>query len=781
MNRQSAVTPMATPEMSRDSTMQPIARNSEYCNLPLCTRLMPLGVVSSVNRCVDLVWTTGVSVRRYDWLHDRVYLEQLSQEVGAVRMARLQSGTAPLLNTHSDWNLSSVLGVVESATSPADGGTAVVRFSKRDEVEPVFQDVKDGILTSVSLGAKLHKINMIAPGVEGNTEWIYRAVDWEPLELSLVPIGADPGATIRHTVHDAGFEADEVRETSPSSITFEAENMPRYFCECVTVTRNDVECASATCTNLLATPAITAVLTSVANQGITQAETSINLLQKGSTMSTEEQQQMRDSAVPGIITHIAEISTMQAPVASAEPDGGVGNSEAGAMNAITQERLRVRNIREAVRASTLDSKEQLIDGYIDRGLPTNVVLADVLRRMANISSADDIQRQTRSQAYSQTTSHFTMPYPHIETVVDEAESRREAMMLAVMHRVAPDSVKLTDHARMYRGMTLRELCRHGLDVAGISTRGMGPMELAGMALGLSQRGLHATSDLPLIFGGVISRTLRAAYDVAPKTFIAWARRGVLSDFRPVTRASFDAAVKFEKIGQSGEYKYGTLIEGGEVIQLGTYGKIVAFTRQMIINDDLSALERLPQFFGRAAADMESDLVYDILTANSGMADGKPLFHLDHGNLAAVGTVININSLSEARALMRVQKSAYGSTLNLSAKTLLVPAALETIANQYTSSAYNPMKPGDVNVFQGTLTPVIEARLDAKSATAWYLLCDPVQIDTVEYAYLDGEEGMFTEQNTDFDVDGIKVKGRIDFAAKAIDHRGLFRNDGAKQD
>jgi hypothetical protein len=56
---------------------------------------------------------------------------------------------------------------------------------------------------------------------------------------------------------------------------------------------------------------------------------------------------------------------------------------------------------------------------------------------------------------------------------------------------------------------------------------------------------------------------------------------------------------------------------------------------------------------------------------------------------------------------------------------------------------------------------------------WYLFADPALIDTIEYAYLDGEEGLYTESRLGFDVDGVEIKGRLDFAAKAIDYRGMF--------
>lgn len=678
----------------------PTATQRRTEDMPLCIRVMPVAGINAERRTIEARWTAGAQVLRYDWRRERMYLEELSMAPGCVRMERLQSGTAPFLNSHSTWGLSSVLGVIESATI-GEESNATIRFSKRADVEPYYQDVLDQILRNVSVGARIYRMEMIAPGTEGNEQWIYRAIDWEPYEISLVPVGADPNSVIR----------SEGGRPAPDELLFP--------CEFIERADSTTEAAASV------------------TQGETMPQTNPAAATGQTDTTTERGQQ------PG--GQPATVTATPDPVETAR----------------AQERERVREIREAVRAAGLDGADALIDGYVDRGLSIDAVRADVLRRLAERSDATTIRAQGGVR---------------VETVQDETDVRREAMTVAVMHRVNP-RIELTESARQYRGMSLRELCRDALEQAGITTRGMGANELAGTALGLTQRGgYHATGDLPIVFGSVIARTMRDAYANAPKTFERWARRGVLTDFRPVTRASFDAAVKFERIGQSGEYKYGRLMEGGEVIQLGTYGKAVAFTRQMIINDDLSALQRLPQFFGRAAADMESDLVYEILTGNPKMADGKPLFHADHKNIGT-GAAIGIDSLSEARTGLRTQKSPAGGTLNLLPKFLLVPAALETIAGQYTSNAYTPTQATQQNPFANALEPIVEARLDAVSATAWYLAADPGQIDTVEYCYLDGEEGLYTEQHIDFDVDGVKVKGRIDFAAKSVDHRGLWKNPG----
>jgi hypothetical protein len=88
------------------------------------------------------------------------------------------------------------------------------------------------------------------------------------------------------------------------------------------------------------------------------------------------------------------------------------------------------------------------------------------------------------------------------------------------------------------------------------------------------------------------------------------------------------------------------------------------------------------------------------------------------------------------------------------------------------------KASDYNPFANTLQVVAEPRLDAASLISWYLAADPAQIDTIEYAYLEGQEGVYLESRVGFDVDGVELKARLDFAAKAIDWRGFWRNPGA---
>ncbi len=142
-------------------------------------------------RTVELVWTTGAMVKRADWARGE-YMEELSLQPGAVRLDRLNKG-GPLLDAHDSYSLRSQIGVVQRAWLNGGEGRALVKFSKRAEVEPIFQDVIDGIYRNVSVGYKVHRKERDETGITP----IERAVDWEPYELSLVPIPADAGAQVR--------------------------------------------------------------------------------------------------------------------------------------------------------------------------------------------------------------------------------------------------------------------------------------------------------------------------------------------------------------------------------------------------------------------------------------------------------------------------------------------------------------------------------------------------------------------------------------------------------
>jgi hypothetical protein len=427
------------------------------------------------------------------------------------------------------------------------------------------------------------------------------------------------------------------------------------------------------------------------------------------------------------------------------------DTEAVRKAAATAERKRIAEITGAVRTAGIED-EEFLSGMIERGISVPDASVEIIARLA------EGQRGVRSQQQATITA-------------DSADKRRAAMSVALEHRANP-SVELKDGAADFRGLTLLDMARECAEGAGIKTRGMSQREVAETALGV--RGYHSSSDFPIILGNTVNRVLRREYDIQERTFSRWASRGSAKDFREMERISLGEVGNFKEVKEGGEYEYTTLSEGKERYKVVKFGQKIAITWETLINDDLSAFSRIPRKISAAAARKQSDIVYNLLTGSYTMGDGRSLFHADHKNLAA-GSIINVDNIGGMRKLLRKQKGlGEKDVLNLVGKYLLVGPDNEQLALQYTSANYVANTPTGQNVWAGTLTPIVEDRI---TGNAWFMAADSSMIDTIEYAFLEGESEVFTEQRVGFDVDGLEIKARMVFGAAPIDFRGLVKNPG----
>ena len=464
---------------------------------------------------------------------------------------------------------------------------------------------------------------------------------------------------------------------------------------------------------------------------------------------TAERRAAAPAADTGTVDALAAAPARQtAETRNADPDALV----AEARNA---ERERIATIHDL--ASRLGLERSVADDLVKRGVSLDEARREILDSLAGASER------------TETFGNVSVPLGGR----DETVTRREAVAGALLHRYSPTLFELEEAGRQYRGMTLMELARESLGEAGVNTRGLSRDEVA-------TRALHSTSDFPEILAAVTNKTLRQAYEAYPRTFLGFCRQVLATDFKAMHRVQMGEAPQLLKVNESGEFTRGTLSESKESYRIETYGRVVAITRQVLINDDLDAFTRIPAMYGNSIAQLESDVVWAIVTGNAAMADGKALFHADHKNLAGTAAALAVEAVGVARAAMAKQKGLDKKTvLNIRPAYLLVPAALELKAEQLLAQGLVPAESEHV-VPQSirTLATVAEPRLDAESETAWYLAASPMQIDTIEYAYLEGQEGAYLETRNGFDVDGVEIKCRLDFGAKAIDWRGLHKNAGA---
>lgn len=435
----------------------------------------------------------------------------------------------------------------------------------------------------------------------------------------------------------------------------------------------------------------------------------------------------------------------------------------------------VADVPEAAKRAAEVSAD-IIDLAVRSGVPE--MAADLVRKHATVEAAGLEILNLRAKAQTENEPKVM----NIQTVRDETETRLRGLEEAIESRVTP-GFKLTDNGRQYRGMTLLEMGRSMLESSGVSTRGMDKATLAGNILMHRSGGLMATGDFANITANVASKRLRSMYEELSPTYKIWARRAAnLPDFKSRLAVQMSGAPALEQVSEGGEFKYGSLSDQGVSYSAVTYGKILPFSRQLLINDDLSAFDKVVTAFGASAARTENSLAYAQLTGNPTMSDSIAMFHSSHSNLLTGSTsALSQDALNLGRKAMRKQKGLASEALNIAPKFLLVPTDLEQLAYQLTSSGYFPTVQTAINEFaQGgrtALTPVVDPILDAASTTAWYLLGDGVMAETVEYAYVDGNEGPMIEQEVGFDTDGLKIKCRLDFAVKSVEWRGALKSNG----
>jgi hypothetical protein len=642
-------------------------------------------------RTVDVVFTTGAIVRRFDWMRERYFDEELVVSADAVDLSRMRSG-ASVLNTHGQWDLDDVIGVVTDASIVGREGHATVQLSERPELAGIVSDIQAGIIRHISAGYTINRVEMVPPEsrTDGGTVWLYRATRWTPAEISFVPVPADAGAGTRS-------QPSQPAGTPCEFITRAAARNPQP---------------------------------------------------ESSTM--DETQAGGNTPTPATLETRAVAPV--APAAPAQPQGA----------------------DLAARAA------EIVELCARHNVPT--LAADLIRQGADVSAARAAVLDRLARDDAQAGGHRNAA-PRIETVRDQTETRLAGIRAAVTHRLNP-SVQLDDNARQFRGMSLMEIGRDMLEAAGVSTRGMDRVALAQRAMSFRSGGMHTTSDFASIFANVANNRLRGAYEQNPGTYRAWARRAPNApDTKNIQVSQIGGAPELLPVNEHGEFTYGTIKDGATTYKVAKYGRLVALSEESFINDDLRAFDRLLTSFGDSAARLENGLVYAQLTSNPAMSDTVALFHADHGNLGTGGgSALSFDALKAARAAMRVQKGLAGEPLNLAPAFIIVPAALEQTAYQLTSSNYVPATKAEVNEFRAggrtSVEPIVEPLLDAVSATGWYAAANSGQVDTVEYCYLDGYEGPTVRSKEGWEVDGIEFKCTEWFAAKVIDHRGLYKANGA---
>lgn len=434
---------------------------------------------------------------------------------------------------------------------------------------------------------------------------------------------------------------------------------------------------------------------------------------------------------------------------TAAPAEGISNTQA-----TLAERERVSYIAAHVREHPLLTAEDQRK-WIEDGTPWETVREQALEKL--------VARQHVTRRYD--------PYAEGMSRMDYASPtvQRQLMVEAISCRLL--GTQPSEAARPFANKRLTDLAGDVLRWRDVNVNHMSPNRVM-------TRVFQSNSDFPGILADAQGKAMLDIFQGVASGIKIAARKTSAPDFKQRALVRLSEAGALEKVLPGAEIKHGFFTDSKTTYGLVTYAKIFGVNRQAIVNDDLNAFRDIPRAMALSAAEVEAAELAGLINANPQTYDGVATFHATHSNLAASGAAIDVTTLGAGQAALRLQKGIAGVVpLGLAARYLVVPAALEGRALQYVATL-TPAQAANVNPFASKLEVVVDPRLDATSATAWYLAVDPSLAPSIEYCYLENEEGPQVSTRDGWDVEGMEFKVRLDYACSIIDWRGLYKNPGA---
>lgn len=349
---------------------------------------------------------------------------------------------------------------------------------------------------------------------------------------------------------------------------------------------------------------------------------------------------------------------------------------------------------------------------------------------------------------------------------------RQAVTAAILTRngiALPEELRSVD-VNEYRAMSLMQMASDHLNRAGVSTRSLHHEDIAARAMA------HTTSDFMVALQNALNITLVAGFETVENTWQNFASVSSVENFKKHKRIRGGAFSDLMPVNESGEF------EGGEIddadsfsVSAGTKGRIVALTRETIINDDigylLSALDQMGQAAGRT---LEKDC-YAFLASNPLLEDGHRLFSLEHGNLITGEPVPTQDNIDSGIQLMGSQTNKHGDIYAIRPELWMGALNLETTAHQINRSTTDVTQanPGVAPKVSGTFKKIAGTARIANNT--WYMFANQNQVPVIQVAFLRGRTTPILLQHAPFTMaGGIQYLVVYDYGVNAVGHEGAVK-------
>ena len=250
----------------------------------------------------------------------------------------------------------------------------------------------------------------------------------------------------------------------------------------------------------------------------------------------------------------------------------------------------------------------------------------------------------------------------------------------------------------------------------------------------------------------------------------------LADFRTQERVRFGGFGDLPIVAESGAY----LDPDDPTDEKATYapqkrGRVVSVTLEMIKNDDVGAIRKIPQRVGRAAKRTLAKFVFDFVATNPLIYDGVNFFAAGHGNLGAAA--LDATSLAARRlAMLKQTELNSGDPLNIGPATILVPVDLQ-------EAAYNLQQRGtnlDKTFTQSLILNIVPVWYWTDT-NDWALFADPADVQCIELGFLDGQQDpeLFVQDMPNvgsmFSNDEVTYKLRHIYGGAVVEFRGADKS------
>lgn len=319
-----------------------------------------------------------------------------------------------------------------------------------------------------------------------------------------------------------------------------------------------------------------------------------------------------------------------------------------------------------------------------------------------------------------------------------------------------------------------------------------------------------TSDFPVLFADILDRQLLASYQQIVPDWRSFVRTTTVRDFRTVKRFTADGGLGLlPNVPERTEYPEDKLPDVAPFTYAVTKkGKRFQLTWETIIDDDLGVMDRLPTNLAVSARNSEYFFATSLFVASTG--PNATFFTSGHGNLLAGNPLLSVSGLQAAFTALAAQRDTDGNPILVDAVVLVVPPALQVIAENLinateilAASGGGPGTGNDqlrvANWMRNKVTLVVNPWLPiidtTHGNTSWYLLQSPNGMGRPisEMGFLRGYEapqlfmkasdavriggGETSPLDGDFDTDSVQYKVRHVFGGTLLDTKSAVASNG----